>query len=506
MRRTEPQGVWAQYQRAVAFKQSIDLYETVRVNENFYIGKQWEGLNAPDLDKPVINVLKRVVSYFISMIVADDVSVAFSSFDGGEEGQELCRLLTSETEKVIEQTGLKDLSRDVIRSAAVDGDGCLYFYYDPDAETGQRVRGRLAAEVLENTAVHFGLPGVHSVQKQPYIILSQRRPAELVRREAEENGRPAEDILPDAAPEGAAPDEDGDDMVTVLIKLWKEGGTVRCVKVTSGAVVRPEWDTGCSLYPLAWLSWDKVRHSYHGQAALTAMIPNQIAVNQLFAMGIRSVKMNAFPKILYDKSRIPRWTNRVGEAIGVVGSPAEQVMAANLRGGDMSQQVVQLIDLLIQRTLEFMGASDAALGNVNPQNTSAIIATQKASAMPLELQRMEFYRFTEECVRIMVDMMSAYYGRRLASRGEGEKPVWFDFAALAHQDTSIRVDIGSASYYSEVMQVQTLDNLFQKGIISDAVTYLEGIPDRYVRGKAKILERLRAQQGTQAERSNQWQH
>lgn len=70
---------------------------------------------------------------------------------------------------------------------------------------------------------------------------------------------------------------------------------------------------------------------------------------------------------------------------------------------------------------------------------------------------------------------------------------------------SVRVDIGSASYYSELMQVQTLDNLFQKGIITDAVTYLEGIPDRYVRGKAKILERLRAQAGQQAERSNQWQ-
>ena len=361
--------------------------------------------------------------------------------------------------------------------------------------------------MLENTAVHFALPGVHSVQKQPYIILSQRRPVELVRREAEENGQRPGDILPDTAPDGdrAEDAEQGGEMTTVLIKLWKEGGTVRCVKVTSGGTVRPEWDTGCRLYPLAWFSWDKVRHSVHGQAALTAMIPNQIAINQLFAMGIRSVKMNAFPKILYDKSRIPRWSNRVGEAVGVIGSPGEQVMAANLRGGDMSQQVVQLIDLLIQRTLEFMGASDAALGNVTPQNTSAIIATQKASAMPLELQRMDFYRFTEDCVRIMTDMMAAYYGTRLASRGEGEAPVWFDFSVLSDQNMSVRVDIGSASYYSELMQVQTLDNLFQKGIITDAVTYLEGIPDRYVRGKAKILERLRAQAGQQAERSNQWQ-
>ena len=159
----------------------------------------------------------------------------------------------------------------------------------------------------------------------------------------------------------------------------------------------------------------------------------------------------------------------------------------------MSAQVVQLIELLTQRTLEFMGASDAALGNVRPDNTSAIIATQKASAMPLELQRMEFYRFTEDCVRVIVDMMAAHYGVRPAAL-EGGKAGLFDFGALRQANLSTRVDIGSAAYYSELMQIETLDNLFQKGIITDAVTYLEGIPDQYVRGKSRILEKLREQQ------------
>ena len=139
-----------------------------------------------------------------------------------------------------------------------------------------------------------------------------------------------------------------------------------------------------------------------------------------------------------------------------------------------------------------MGASDAALGHVKPENTSAIIATQKASAMPLELQRMEFYRFTEDCVRIMVDMMAVHYGVRPAA-GEGKAEL-FDFGSLRQSNLSTRVDIGSAAYYSELMQMQTLDNLFQKGIITDAVTYLEGVPERYVRGKSRILEKLREKQ------------
>ena len=481
--RTDPAGIWAEYQKGVSYNESLGLYEQVRVNERFYVGKQWEGLYAPDLDKPVINVLKRVVSYFISMIVADDVSASFTPFEPDEQSDHACRVLSHETARIIEQTGLKDLSRDVIRNAAVDGDGCLYFYYDPQS-------AQVCAEVIDNTEVHCGMPGVQSVQKQPYVIVAARRHIDAVRREAEENGFDGGDILPDGVREGDQPD---DDMVTVLVKLWKERGSVHAVRTTASGLVRGEWDTGYRLYPLAWMPWDKVRHSFHGQAALTAVIPNQIAINQLFAMGIRSVKMNAFPKILYDKSRIARWSNRVGEAIGVVGSPSEQVLAQSVRGGDMSGQVVQLIELLTQRTLEFMGASDASLGKLRPDNTSAIIATQKASAMPLELQRMEFYRFTEDCVRIMTDMMAVHYGVRPASAGDGKTEL-FDFGMLRRANLSTRVDIGSAAYYSELMQIETLDNLFQKGIITDAVTYLEGIPDQYVRGKSRILEKLRERQ------------
>ena len=151
MTRTDAQGVFEQYSSGVAFNQSIDLYKQVDMNENFYIGKQWEGLNAPDLDKPVINVLRRVVSYFISMIVADDVSVSFTPFEGDDS---LCKLLQAETDRAIEHTGLKDLSRDVIRNAAVDGDGCLYFYYDPDGAGG---KGSIASEVLDNTSIIFGM-------------------------------------------------------------------------------------------------------------------------------------------------------------------------------------------------------------------------------------------------------------------------------------------------------------------------------------------------------------
>ena len=41
------------------------------------------------------------------------------------------------------------------------------------------------------------------------------------------------------------------------------------------------------------------------------------------------------------------------------------------------------------------------------------------------------------------------------------------------------------------MQVQTVDNLFARGIITDPVTYLESIPDGYVRNKAGLIAALK---------------
>lgn len=69
-----------------------------------------------------------------------------------------------------------------------------------------------------------------------------------------------------------------------------------------------------------------------------------------------------------------------------------------------------------------------------------------------------------------------------------------DFSQFSEMNLRLKVDVGAASYWSELTQIQTLDNLFSKGIITDAVTYLENIPSAYVKNKQKIIEGLKEQQ------------
>ena len=489
--------LWQEFERAKHYNYSIGLYETVKQNENFYIGKQWEGVRAEGLDKPVLNMLRRVVTYFISMIVTDDIAAVFTPFDSYRHLE--AEILSSEVDRVIEQTKFKSKCRELLRNAAVDGDGCFYFHFDPEVRTGQAAKGDIRVENLDNTNVLFGNPHSAEVQEQPYLLIAMRRTVEEVRREMKQFGRgaDAELVRPDAENAYFEEKESEGKLSTVVVKLFKnESGTVSAVKYTKDAIVRPEWDTGLSLYPVAFMNWESVKSCYHGQSPITGLIPNQIFVNKLFAMAMQAVKLMAFPKVIFNRNLIGEWSNKLDDAIGVNGDPNQQIFSG-WRAPDMSSQVMTLIDKTISYTRDFMGASDAALGNVRPDNTSAIIAVQKASAAPLELQKLGFYQFVEDSVRILADMMATYYGARyvkLSDEATGETYMsLFDFGTLRDLAMQLKVDVGAASYWSEVAQLQTLDNLFEKGVITDAATYLEGIPDSYIRGKQKILRKLREQ-------------
>lgn len=496
-----PRAVTAQYNKAQAYNTNIDLYNRVRQNENFFIGNQWEGVNAPDLDKPVFNILKRVVLFFVSSIVSDDISADLSLFgQASPEQEQALRLIRQQVDKVIEKCKVKDKNRTAIRNAAVDGDACFYLTFDPDAESGSELTsGDIDVEIIDNTNIYFGNPEVQDVQKQPYILLMMRRDLDTLKDELKGKGvsqNVLDALRADDDPNGVNRERE-EGKITVITKLWKENGSVWVTQVASNETIKKPTNTGYRLYPVAYMSWDTIKNSYHGQAAVTGLIPNQIFVNKLFAMSMEHMKKMAFPKVIYNKALFPDgFTNKVGEAVGAVGDPNMAVMQ-NVRAADMSGQVMQLIERTIDYTRDMMGASDASLGNVRPENTSAIIAVQKASSMPLELNKMAFYQFVEDYIRVMIEIMRVNYGLRMV-RFEDQMgnvgDVLFDFSMIDSFKLSLNVNIGAAAYWSELMQVQTLDNLFAKGIITDAITYLESIPDGYIRNKGQIIDDIRKKQ------------
>lgn len=504
-----PDAIWKKHCAAVDFNIGINLYDNVQVNENFYIGKQWEGVKSNGLPTPVFNFLKRVTLFSVSSVSTDNLKLHASPLNstgdnGSGELEIITDILNSQFAQLFEFNRIGTLIREFARNSAVDGDGATYTYWDEMAETGQKSKGAIKTEILMNTQVEVANPNSRDLQGQNYIIISRRMLVQDARKRAKKNGITEEEIaliLPDDKTAGDTNlDALGGDKVTVLLYLWRdeETGTVHAYESTQKATVRPAWDLGVKLYPVTWMCWDYVQDCYHGQALISGLVPNQIFVNRLFAMSMISMTTTAYPKIIYDKTRIRHWDNRVGAAIPVTGGDITNA-AKIMDPASISPQISQFIDLAIQYTQKFLGASDVALGDTRPDNTSAIIALQRASSVPMELTKQNLLQSVEDLGRIYLDFMQEYYGTRMVEIHNpmgGVDLVPFDFGNLKKIPMSINLDVGASSYWSEIANQQTLDNLLINRMIP-VTEYLKRLPSGTITDREALIDALEREQQAQ---------
>ena len=494
-----PEEIWKAYDAGRTYKSNIDLYETVEDNERFYIGDQWHGLNAPNIIKPVLNHLKRVVSMLVAKIAADDIAAKITPFLTDEASEQTAKMISHEVDMVMELLNIKQMAKRGVRNAAVDGDGCVYTYWDADAPTGQDSKGMVAAELIENINVYFANPHTVDVQGQRFIIIARRLPVEDVRERAESNGvkkLDIDDIKPDDDSHQGEENDNG--LCTLLTVLFRKGDTIHAVETTEKVIVRREWDTELHRYPVAWLPWEIQRSRMHGRAAITDMIPNQIAINKVYAGLIRVMERMGFPIMLLNRDYMKGFNGMPGSILEISGAPMDvRQFAAYLEGAPINPNITAITDNLINQTRDTMGTNDATTGDVRPDNASAIIALQTADTVPLELIRQNYNGFIEDIVRNIVDMMSANYGIRMVEQdivdemGQPQTVMKeFDFDSIEYENLRVSVDIGAASMWSEITQMDAINSIFTSGIMDDVnrfKLYLETVPDKYVPNKAKLL-------------------
>lgn len=502
-----PEQVQAEYQKMLGYNTAVNLDETVRANENFFIGKQWEGVDAKGLPTPVYNFLKQVVLFSVANITTDNIKMQATPLAcerTPEDVERVAEIVNKEFDRLFEFNRVPNLVREYMRNAAVDGDSCLFTFWDDTVDAGFGLRGGIRTEIVDNMRVGFGNTACRDPQKQPYILVERREMTKELRRAAQEAGNPRwNDIQPDTENHNTDSYKNSSERSTVLLRMWKERktGTVWACEVSGRVMLREPWDMGLRLYPVTWINWDYIPDSYHGQALVTGLIPNQIFVNKLFAMSMISLMTSAFPRTVYDKTRIPKWNNAVGAAIGVNGGDVSGV-AKIIDPAQISPQIAQFIQTSVDYTRQFLGATSAALGETRPDNTSAIIALQRAASIPSEITKQNLYKSIEDLGRIYLDFMAAYYGKRkvqvsmpdvgadiLAFAGkdpEELETVLFDYGLLNEMPMALKLDVGASSYWSEMASVQTLDNL----LMQDKITieeYLERIPDGYIPKRQELI-------------------
>ncbi len=500
---------WSQYEAGKAYKRRIGLYEKSRLNERFYRGEQWYGDGAEGLPKPVFNVIRRIVDFLVCSVASTDIFIGYtdenlpfmSDPDKISALRDGLELLNRNAAYRWEKNKMGSKVYRLLTDAAISGDGVLYCYWNPDIRGGQGFEGDIVTEVIDNANLFVADMNRADIQSQDYIILSGRAGVSALRREAMKYGVAPEDamrICSDGGSGVSASDRsdcelEGEDeaKATYIIKFWRENGRVVFEKSTRDCVIRRA-RTDCRLYPVAYFNWYPTKNSFHGTSPVTSLIPNQKYINRAYALAMKHMTDTAFSKVVYDKSKIPEWSNGVGEAIAALGGGNISDAVSVVGVGAMQDGYMELIENAVELTKELMGATDTALGNIDANNTSAIIALQESSKITLEQICAAYYQCIEDMANIWADMMCAYYPKERFipyRSGEDISVGEADFSLLRDGILCARVDVSPVARYSAVSAQNMLDKLLDGGHISSSA-YVKRLPAGLVRDRQALIEEI----------------
>lgn len=397
---------------------------------------------------------------------------------------------------------MEALCTSALLNAALSGDGIFYCWWDPALSDGQPFRGNVRTTLIDSTDLFVADVNSSDLQAQEYVLLSGRERVSVLRREAREAGldeKTVAAIVGDGeetdgvgAGDHSAKELRGGEKATFLIRFHRENGEVVFQKFTRGALIKTV-HTGLSRYPLAYFHWRDTKGSYLGSAPVGDMIANQKYINSAYALAMKHMSDTAFSKVIYDKSRIPEWSNEVGEAIAALGGGNVSDAVSVVGVGKMQEGYLDLITSVIENTKAMMSATDSALGDERANNTSAILALQEASKLGLKQVRSALCRAIAELAEIWADMLSAYAPaeRMLAFYAADGTPdaATPDYALLRNAFLQATAEAGEVNRYTPAATVAVLDKLLEGGHI-DLPRYLELLPEGVLANRESLLATL----------------
>ena len=524
--------IWKLYEKGRNYHRMTGIYVDTDRNYRFYNGNQWEGAKLGDVEPVQKNFIKPIVKYKCSVIHDNLYAVNYSSqnYENKEfrkQAENICEMLNRYARQIWEKDKLDFKGRRITKDAAINDEGILYVNFDTEKMLPVNER-------IKKNDVYYGNENSDDIQQQPYILIRKRMPVvnacELALSLGMSESKLDLIIGDNDTFEQSGDDakQEVDDMVTVVYKMYKEKGTVHYSVATRWSDITKDIDTGLSLYPIAHFVWEEREGSARGEGEVRYLIPNQIEVNRTEVRRVLTVKYQAYPQKVVDTSKIanPAALNTVGGVIRTNGAPVDDVhkVVGTLQPAQMSPDVKELQESLIQMTRELAGAGDVATGQINPESASgrAILAVQQASQAPMTEQKETYKNFIEDIARIWLEYLIVYSQDGLNLEQEVTDPqtgeqtieiVNVPQSALEQLQAVVKIDVTPKSVYDRFAQEQTIENMLVQGMFSVArlpefEAYVEALDDDAVAPKVKlqeIVENMRQKQRKIAEINAQGQ-
>ncbi len=522
--------IFAEYEKGTAFKAALGkkgIYEQARTNERFFIGDQWYGAKCGN-ERPLVrhNIIRRIGDYKISSLLMPQIGIEYhaagvpltkhskeklqavrqdfamgnvtdpTTLDKEGETALITNALSLHAKAVAGRVGLTSLLEQALRNAYISGTGIIYSYWDCDADTGLHtakgslpVKGELACCCLKVENVCFGDPFNHSIEAQPYIIISSKLSTQSALFRAKRFG--AGDFTL-----GRIRECERDGKITVLTRLYKkrmpDGIHIMARQVCRGGVLRDEWDTLLHKYPLAKFCWDRRGDLAYGESEVTYLIPNQIAINRMITANVWAGMAMGMPIMVVNGDSVPEQiTNDPGQIIKIYGSNEDVAGAVRyVSPPDFAEKFQGSVDSLIKNTMNQSGATEAALGEMDANNATAIQRLNTAASQPMEVMRKRYHAFLEELSLIWADFWMTHYGNRNISI-EDENGLWYlPFSAARYKDMTLYARVTKSTDTDKDKLLDILGRLYEKGDITPR-QYIESLPQEVMGSKRELLYGLK---------------
>lgn len=505
--------IWQLYEKGLNYLRLNNVFSDTDRNYRMYNGNQWEGAKLDGIEQAQYNFIETIVNYKVSTINQNYYAMHFSSenFEQKEfrkSAERVCELLDKKASKVWEKDQMDQKIRTFSKDGAINDEGIIYSYYDEETQSPIN-------EIENKNNVQYGNEQSSDIQKQPYILISQRKPVLELQELARAKGKSKEDILlirGDTDTQEQPGEEsklEKDDMCTLVTKMWKEKGTVWSSSSTKYMVIDEPADTGMHLYPLVHFVWKEKKGWSRGEGEVRNLIPNQLELNKSLARMLLSIKQCAYAQKVanVDKIANPSALNQVGGLIktknGATVDDVDKIFKI-IQPASMSTDVSKLMSDLISITRELKNASDIATGGINPEDASgkAILAVQQASQQPMTEQSTSLLKAIEDLARIWLDMWTVYTpdGMRLEETvtdpqtgEEYTQLVDIPSSILENLKGTVKIDITPKSPFDKYAQELSLENLLKAGYfnaqkVGELRVYAEALPDDSVMPKQKLLD------------------
>lgn len=512
--------IWGLYEIGQNYHRRVGIYTDTDRNYRFYNGNQWEGAKLGDVEPVQKNFIKPIVKYKLSVIHNNLYAIKYSSENYEmpsfrKTAERYCDMLNGYAARIWERDKMDFKGRRVTKDAAINDEGIIYV--DFDTEKMMPVN-----EIIKKNDIYYGNENDDDIQSQPYILIRKRMPVANAIEFALSQGvskSKLDYIIPDNETfeeSGEAAKIEVDDMVTIVYKLYKQDGTVHFSVASRLVDIVEDADTGLKLYPISHFVWEEKEGSARGEGEVRYLIPNQIEVNRTEMRRILSVKLQAYPLKVVDETKVSNVNdlNRTGAIIKTRGTTVDDVhkVVGVIPPAQMSPDVVELQEGLINTTRELAGAGDTATGQVNPESASgrAILAVQQASQAPMTEQKESYKNFIEDLAKIWLEYLIVYSvdGVNLEETitdENGEESIQLvnvPQSALEQLQATVKIDITPKSVYDKFAQEQTLENFLTNGMfhisrLSELKAYVDALDDDAVAPKVKLLEIIEGMEAEQ---------